>query len=119
LSCSTTLVAGSITANDPDCYVDIQVMSGQTGALNYACSGGGALASFGGNSFTGSYIDGNVDICFGTVFPWEDGCTWESAQTITGSLASGQLEFNYVEQPEPGQVGCYTPCTASGVITVQ
>ncbi len=117
--CMATLTAGTITANNPGCYVDVEVMSGQTGTLSYACGGGGISAAIGGNVLLGAFSDGDVDMCFGTTFQFSDGCTWESAQTITGSLASGVLQFSYVEQPAPGQFGCDSPCTASGTLTVQ
>jgi hypothetical protein len=94
-------------------------MTGQMGTLAYSCNGGSALGTFGAEMLPGAFTAGDVDICFGTTFVFSDGCTWESAQTITGSLASGTLEFSYVEQPAPDQFGCDSPCTASGTIAVQ
>ena len=55
--------------------------------------------------------------CSGTMFPWGDGCTWESAQHFRGDPKTGFLTFTYSEMPIKGS-GCLPPCTAFATITI-
>ena len=119
LGCSASLVAEAITASSPGCYVDVQVTTGEMGTVAYACDGGAALVTFGTNELPGVVVDGQLQVCFGTTFPFSDGCLWQSAQNIVGSLSSGMLAYSYVEEPAPGQMNCASPCTAKGTIVVK
>jgi hypothetical protein len=119
--CTNDAKVGIITSSMPSCYVDLVVHPGDQGFVDYACMNDPstwALAKFPGGTFTGSVQGTMVDLCTGTTFPWSDGCTWASAQRITGDVASGTLLFTYEEQPISG-TSCEPPCTAHGSISVQ
>lgn len=110
------------------CYVDVVVHEYDVGTIEYACDGVStwASASFNGTTFAGAVQDGTfVDICIGTVYPWEDGpacnykkSTWASSQRIYGDVATGNLTFVYDEQEIAGS-SCDIACTAQGDIAVQ
>jgi hypothetical protein len=110
------------------CYVDVVVHEYDEGTIEYACDGVStwASASFNGTTFAGAVTNGTfVDICIGTVYPWEDGpacgykkSTWASAQRIYGDVATGDLTFFYDEQQIAG-MSCDIACTAQGDIALQ
>jgi hypothetical protein len=110
------------------CYVDVVVHEYDKGTIEYACDGVStwARASFNGTDFEGAVTNGTfVDICIGTVYPWEDGAacnykksTWASSQRIYGDVATGGLTFVYDEKEIAG-TSCDFACTAVGDITVQ
>ena len=110
------------------CYVDVVVHEYDEGTIEYACDGVSTWASakFNGTTFAGAVTNGTfVDICIGTVYPWEDGpacnykkSTWASSQRIYGDVATGDLTFVYDEQEIAGS-SCDIACTAVGDITVQ
>ncbi len=121
--CTANVHVVNVAPSSVTCYVDTVIHTGDNGTVSYACNGSSsnwAVADFGaGVEFTGSVHDGTVlDLCTGTTFPFSDGCTWASAQRITGDVASGTLSFTYEEQPIAG-TGCLSPCSASGTILVQ
>ncbi len=116
---------GHITLSMASCFVDTVIHEGNAGDIDYAFNGDPstwAIADFAtdagvwpGAEFRGS-IHGNViDVCTGTTFPWSDGCTWATAQRITGDVTSTALTFTYEEQPIVG-TGCEPPCSATGPI---
>jgi hypothetical protein len=110
------------------CYVDVVVHEYDTGTIEYACDGVStwASASFNGTTFAGAVTNGTfVDICIGTVYPWEDGpacgykkSTWASAQRIYGDVATGDVSFVYDEKQISG-MSCDIACTAVGDIALQ
>lgn len=117
--CTAPLHVGAITPSSATCYVDLIVHEGDEGTALFDCDGGGwAEAHFAGGTFTGAIQNGEVDLCSGTTFPWSDGCTWASAQRISGNLESKTLTFTYDEQPIAG-TGCESACSATGTVLVQ
>jgi len=85
-------------------------------AARYPCSGDGpAKVTFGAASFDGADEGGKVTACTGTQFDWADGCTWTSAQTVTGSVASGTLRFTYGEAPKSRA----STCASTGSLRVE
>ena len=92
-------------------------MPGAWGELDYPCDGGGVTATFGSIVSTGRVRDGLVELTAGTRFDWQDGCTWETSQRISGRLADGQLAYEYEEKPVAG-TACASACSASGRINV-
>jgi hypothetical protein len=87
--------------------------------LTFPCDGNGpATLTFGTRSFAGARTSGDVEVCAGTQFPWDDGCTWTSAQRVSGSIASGELRFVYGEAPKAGQRRCMPACGATGTIRI-
>lgn len=119
-ACGRSLLAGAITPSSSTCFLDLAVKSGENGALTVFCDGGLATAIFSKGTFEGSYdaVTDVVDVCIGTTFQYSDGCTWQSAQRLTGKLASAKLAFTYTEAPSSG-TGCASPCSASGEVDVQ
>jgi len=110
------------------CYVDVVVHEYDTGTIEYACDGVStwASATFNGTTFAGAVTNGSfVDICIGTIYPWQDGpacnykqSTWASSQRIYGDVATGGLVFVYDEKQIAGN-SCDIACTAQGDIAVQ
>jgi len=119
-ACGSSLFAGSITPSSSTCFLDLAVKEGENGALTVFCKGGYATAIFSKGPFEGSYdaVSDFVDVCFGTTFTYSDGCTWGSAQRISGTLGTRKLAFTYSESVISG-TGCASPCSASGEIDVQ
>ncbi|MFO0672603.1 MAG: hypothetical protein U0235_23820 [Polyangiaceae bacterium] len=116
--CTKTVVVDSF-AKRPGCFVDTVFTDGQRGKLTMPCDGDGpATLSFGAKSFSGAVIGGKVDVCTGTEYPFADGCTWLSAQRVSGSVASGSFKFAYGEAPRAGQHDCASACTATAMVRV-
>ncbi len=121
--CSVNVHVVNIAPSSVTCFVDTVIHTGDNGTVSYACNGSSsnwAVADFGPNTeFVGAVHDGTVvDLCTGTTFQFSDGCTWASAQRITGDVSSGTLSFTYEEQPIAGS-NCLSPCSASGTLAVQ
>jgi len=118
--CTDDVHVGFIDVSMSTCFVDLVIQFGQDGFVNFACDGQSqwANAKFPDGGFVGTIEGSTVDLCTGTVFPWSDGCTWASAQRITGDLDSGTLQFTYEETPIEGGP-CETPCSAQGTILVE
>ncbi len=102
----------------PSCFVD-SVQPGSSGTISYPCpiQGGPVSAKFGPITFNGTVTSGKATLSASTQFPWGDGCTWQSSQTISGVLASGKLAYTYAEKPIKG-MSCLPPCSAVGSIDV-
>jgi hypothetical protein len=115
-NCTPDLVVVDLVKSMPSCFVD-SVQVGSQGGIEYPCEGGPVSATFGPITFTGTVVDGAAALDATTTFDWSDGCTWSSSQTITGTLASGSLEYTYSEMPIQG-TGCFEPCSAKGTIAV-
>lgn len=126
----TCIMQGTVgtVVTQSGCYVDVVVHEYDKGTIEYACDGVStwAIAKFNGTTFAGAVTGGTfVDICIGTVYPWEDGpacnykkSTWASAQRIYGDVATGELTFVYDEKQVAG-MSCDIACTAVGDIAVQ
>lgn len=116
--CKRRVVINAITTR-LSCFVDTVAKDGQEGTLTFPCSGDGeATLTFGTRSFSGSEVGGQINVCTGTEYPFGDGCTWTSAQRVTGSIASGTLRFTYGEAPRPGQHNCASACEAHGTVRI-
>ena len=118
-TCSRAVIVSSITRSSPGCFTDDAISVGEVGTLSYPCSGDGpAKVTFGAASFEGADEGGKLTACTGTQFDWSDGCTWTSAQTVTGSIASGALRFTYGEAPKTRASTCASACTAAGSLRI-
>lgn len=96
------------------CWIDERVTR-SAGLLRYPCEGDGpATVAFGRDVFTGHLRAGSVTVILRTRFPFQDGCNWESTQTLQGHIDSGVLGYRYREAPRPGQRNCLRGCTATG-----
>jgi hypothetical protein len=116
--CGATLYVSDMRRSSSSCFVD-EVVTRTPGTLRFPCAGGDAEATFGPTSrFAGSARDGNVDVKIQTEFAFSDGCRWRSVQLIQGVLASGQLAFQYRENPLEGQTGCASACSADALVRV-
>src|SRR5688500_18856025 len=62
--CQTTLAVSRVVAQ-AGCRIDDRV-SGQTSILSYPCEGGAAQVAFGQSVFTGSVVNGVVDLAIET-----------------------------------------------------
>ncbi len=119
-TCTRSVVLSSISTRT-SCFVDTVAHAGDKGTLTYPCDGDGeATLTFGNRSFSGASLGGgNVNVCTGTEYPWSDGCSWTSAQRVTGSVASGTLRFTYGEAPKAGEHNCAGACTASATVRIE
>lgn len=117
-ACRRTLRVTAVVPSAATCFVDTLVATGDEGTLFYECDGGAARAVFPRGTLQGVQVDGVLDLCGGSEFPYGDGCLWTSAQRIQGSLA-GPLTFAYSEAPALGETGCLSACSARGSVTVE
>ena len=115
--CNALLVVRR-TQGAAGCVIDERVTRAP-GVLQFPCEGGAATANFNGSVFTGSVVNGVVNLALSTRFHFSDGCDWESAQRIQGSLGAPALTYSYIEAPLPGQNRCANACQAFGAVTVQ
>ena len=96
------------------CWIDERVTRAP-GLLRYPCAGDGpATVAFGADVFTGRVRGGVVAVALRTRFPFRDGCTWSSTQTLQGRIDAGVLSYRYQEAPLPGQRNCLGACAATG-----
>jgi len=125
--CTVSVRVGAIVPSMSTCFVDTIVHEGDVGTVRYACQdapSNWAVADFDGGEFVGTATDDStgvkeiVDVCTGTTFTWSDGCTWASAQRISGGIQTGELSFSYDEEPIDGGP-CEPPCTATATLIVQ
>ncbi len=94
------------------CQLDEQV-SKSAGRLRYPCNGDGPVdLDVGSHRFTGSLVGGRVQLELTTELDWDDGCHWETHQTVTGALRGSTLRWTYSEKPVRGQ-NCFASCTAT------
>jgi hypothetical protein len=115
--CTERVTVTSISRSSPSCFTDTVVQGGEAGLLTFPCSGDGPVSlHIGSAQFVGAQIDGKLEACTGTEFAWSDGCTWTSAQRVSGKAGSGHLVFTYGEAPKPGQRQCASACTAKAAI---
>ncbi|MBX3193434.1 MAG: hypothetical protein KF819_41010 [Labilithrix sp.] len=125
-TCTKTVVVTSL-ASQPGCFTDTVVAVGQRGTLRYPCDGEGPASlgfsskTHGSKQFDGGGSKRAVDVCTGTEFDFSDGCTWTSAQRVSGSIERGTLQFAYGEAPKAGQESkaCASACTARGTLRVE
>jgi hypothetical protein len=117
-ACGHSLRVVSLKPSSSSCFLDLAIKQGSVGAMTVFCKGGNASADLGKGVFQGTFDQGVVSVCIGTTFTYADGCTWQTAQRISGSLASGTLAFEYAEAPIKGS-NCASACSATGIIEVQ
>lgn len=114
----TALLVVRRTRGAAGCTIDERVTHAP-GLLEYPCGGGPATATFGASRFTGTVMNGAVNLGLSTRFHFSDGCDWESVQTIQGDLGGGPMVYSYAEAPLPGQARCANACRAWGAVTVR
>jgi len=122
--CTPTLFVTGSTPSSPNC-IDFPVMMGSQGSFTYQCpgTGGAVTATLGGIPFMGTVNNNVVQLDgFATIFPPQtpDGCTWQDHHSITGSITSGTLTYNYSEMviAKPPGVTCWNPCTEVGTVKI-
>lgn len=121
-ACHRTVRMLTLNVSMPTCYVDVAAHPGDTAELYWDCSTphGRAELRFGTLTAVGAWNDPTLSVCFGTHFPWSDGCQWQSSQRVEGTPTTGAiLQFTYEERPDLGQAGCVVPCTATGTFVVE
>jgi len=111
------LSVGAVKPTPASCWIDQQVAN-QTATLEWACDSGEATASF-EVLFVGTVRAGVVALEATTIFPWSDGCTWQSRQRIDGALASGSLTYSYSEEPVEGSGCAPAYCKATAQVLVK
>lgn len=114
----TALLQVRRTHGAAGCVIDERVTRAP-GLLAFPCEGGAATADFGGSHFSGTVLNGEVDVTLRTQFHFTDGCDWESEQRIQGNLSAPSLAFTYREAPLPGQSRCANACRAFGMVSVR
>jgi len=111
--CTARLVAEPIQTG-AGCELDERISRGP-GLLVFPCTGGGeAEAIFQEHRFHGTVEGPTLALTSTTELDWQDGCHWETRQTIRGSVIGGKptkLVWTYSERPVSG-TGCYAACRA-------
>lgn len=92
------------------CWVDLPE-EGARGALQTRCGDGPATLRFDKHEYQGTITRGRFQVARETRFPFEDGCEWESSQSVSGS-ADGDLVITYSEHPVT-EGECAAPCSAT------
>lgn len=122
--CTARLRAATIKTN-PGCTLDERISQGD-GVLSFPCAGIGELeATFGEHHFRGTTVNaGTVHLQLTTELDVDDGCHWETQQSIRGEWRRegrdgkpSKLVWIYSEQPVQG-TGCFGSCTARAEIEV-
>jgi hypothetical protein len=136
------LTVGPITVSSPTCDVNLVLQEGERGDLGRPCcndhycqwptpfdAGGLQIFAELGATLPQVIFYGTIDnsgvmsVCAGTTFVGSDGCTWATAQTITGPTPAaceddvGPFTFSYEEQPVAG-TNCHPACTATAPIFI-
>jgi hypothetical protein len=125
-ACTARLRAGTIRTGD-GCSLDERISKSE-GLLVFPCSGPGEIeAVFGEHRFRGSSAGGSaaVRLALTTELDWDDGCHWETQQSIRGELPSRErdgarrpkLVWTYEEHVASGS-GCFGSCTARAEIEI-
>jgi len=121
----------TVTPNPrPKCYLNTTVDTSSPAVLGYVCTGGNASVTFGAQTFTGTEgADGVITVTNKSTYPITTPflggvtCNIDALQTITGTVASGTLQYTYVESFTPGQSSicplAFQLCDASGPVAVQ
>lgn len=132
-TCSKPLVVSITTVLPnprPKCYLNTTVDTSSPALLGYACGGGTASVTFGAQTFAGSDTTGGVvtvqnKSTYPITSPYLGGvtCNVDAFQTISGSIASGTLQYTYTEAFTPGQSSicplAFLLCSATGSVAVQ
>ena len=119
--CTARLRSSTIKTN-PGCTLDERISHGN-GTLLYPCAGDGPVeAVFAEHRFVGRIADSSIVLALGTELDWEDGCHWETKQTLLGdwkrdAKKRAKLSWAYAEAPVSG-TGCYGSCTATAEIEI-
>lgn len=131
-ACSKALSATITTVAPnprPKCFLNTTVDTSSPAVLGYVCEGGSASVTFGAQTFNGSESGGVVSVTNSSTYsltsPYLGGvtCKIDALQKITGTLASGTLQYNYTETFTAGQSSicplAFQLCNASGPVAVQ
>lgn len=118
-TCSAVLLADKIETG-ASCFLDERISHGP-GMLALPCDGadGPAEATFAEQRYEGRVKGGALALDLHTELDWDqDGCHWETRQSIRGALAGGKLTWTYSEVPTRG-ASCATPCKASAPMRLE
>lgn len=118
--CTALLRALPIKTAD-GCTLDERISHGD-GTLIYPCSGEGPVeAVFGEHHFQGAASESALALSLATELDWDDGCHWETKQTIRGEWTRDagrrRLAWSYTEAPVRG-ARCFASCRATADIEV-
>jgi hypothetical protein len=132
LACSnqlTVTIASVLPYPRPKCTLNTTVDTSGPATLSYPCSGGPASVTFGAQTFTGTDATGSVTVqnksgySMTSPFLGHVTCHIDATQTISGTLASGTLQYTYTEVLTPGQSTlcplAFLPCSGTGTVAVQ
>lgn len=118
----TARLRSSIIKTNPGCTLDERISHGN-GTLLYPCTGDGPVeAVFAEHRFTGKIAESSLVLVLGTELDWEDGCHWETKQTLLGDWKRdgkkrAKLAWSYSEAAVSG-TGCFGSCTATADIEI-
>jgi hypothetical protein len=124
--CSKSLTVTITQPGPSTCVYDSKVVETSPASLQYQCAGGAASATFGAQTFVGTLADGTLTITNFSRYPFKVltvTCWYTAKQVITGKLASGALQYSYVEALDSGQsplcVLTTAPCEQGGTVSVK
>lgn len=115
--CRTAVSVDSFSVSSEECWVDSPLAAGDDGQLQFSCGAGPADLVFPNGRFVGSSNNCSINLTLTTQFAFGDGCTWQSQQTISGSMEE-TLSYTYSEAPIAG-VGCASPCSVSASLKLE
>ena len=118
--CTARISAGVIKTG-ANCTLDERISKGN-GTLLYPCSGEGPVeAVFAEHRFEGRLSEGSITLALTTELDWEDGCHWETKQTMRGDwkrdAKKQKLSWSYSERPVTGS-SCFGQCVARADVEV-
>jgi hypothetical protein len=76
-----------------------------------------------GVMFSGTLVNGTVNLVYTHQHTFTDGCGWQATETLAGQLDPAScnftLSYDYVESVAINNGGCATPCSAQADVQLE
>jgi hypothetical protein len=73
--------------------------------------------------FSGTLVNGTVNLVYTHQHPFTDGCGWQAKETLLGTLdptsCNFSLTYDYVESVVMNNGGCASPCSAQANVMLE
>jgi hypothetical protein len=129
-TCTAQLTV-TITSSGPatTCSFNSMVATGTTATLMYPCAGGTAMVTLGDQVFSGTVsASGAVSLTNVSMYsqlslpPLKITCSFTGTQTVTGTIASGSLSYDYAEAFSTGDMpicpSLFETCWEKGTVAI-
>lgn len=117
-TCEATLLVEEIVPNRATCWIDAPPV-GATMVLEFPCANGLTRGMLGEIEFSGTASMCYIELIAQPEFIWDDDCSWETEQRISGDPRRGYLEYEYIEWPGQDEGLCAEPCWATGRVSLE